>query len=327
MKKTTAESIPLTLTITASVEANNLAEYMTPAREWLASINRAPSTDEDFGQAELDVKGLKAMEDLLRSEKDRAISAAEDVQRVLQQFDDASEELRSARLDLEKVIAARKEEVKTEIVEAALAEYDIDPKDARRHFLSGLRDAIKGKRTLQSMRDACRAYQINTQSVIRQCRAVIESFEKAHGQDMTMDRRELELKSVDAVEAELRRRFEAKKAADERKRLEAESAKAKAELESATKPMKGMLPESTLPAPPKIGSIAVGSAARAEGPAPALSVDDEWKAITVTVKAAFGMINEHRERLVHDENKSRLMEFGQGVNALWKEINAKEVAQ
>ena len=155
-----------------------------------------------------------------------------------------------------------------------------------------------------------------------------------------MDRRELELKSGEYVAGELRRRFEAKKAADERKRFEREvaderrrleqeaaearaaEAKAKAELEPA-KPIDPRNPHN-LPPPPKIGSIPVGRAAIAEPET--ISVDEEWKDLTKTVVEAFNAIKAHRERLIHEPNKRKILSFGASVNAVWAALK-EEVSQ
>jgi len=335
------ELTPFTLEIVGEVKLNNLSEIMPMIREGLATINRQPTTDEEFGQAELDVKKIKGAEDALKAAKDKAISDAASIQDFFKSIDDASKELAAARLELEKVIALKKEEVKTSIVDDALATFDIDSMDARRSFAKPLQEVMKGKRTLDSMRTACRVYAATQQAMIAKNRKAIETFEKAHGPDMTLDRRELELKSGEYVEGELRRRFEAKKAHDERKRLEAEAAeqkaaaaKAQAELAAAKAPDK---PE-PLPAPPKIGSIPTGSKAVAPGgsnvvpfslePEPStISEADEWNQFFATIKAAFSLIREHKMRLTHERNETDASELGAVVNAWSQSVRAKrEVA-
>ena len=332
------EIIPLKVETRGEIITSNLPAFRDFIRQRLKQINRELKTDEDFGQAELDVKALREAEDVVRS---AALKVLDDELRAL--FDGLNEtgdEIRVPRLEIEKLIAARKEAVKAEIIEELLGEFDIDPLDARKHYLYGLQSAIKGKRTLESMRTACRVFQSSAQAVIRANRKAIETFEKAHGQDLTMDRRELELKSGEYVAGELRRRFEAKKAADERKRFEREvaderrrleqeaaearaaEAKAKAELEPA-KPIDPRNPHN-LPPPPKIGSIPVGRAAIAEPET--ISVDEEWKDLTKTVVEAFNAIKAHRERLIHEPNKRKILSFGASVNAVWAALK-EEVSQ
>ena len=311
------ELIPLTVEAKAEIIANNLPEFREMVKAAIAGINRDLATDEDFDQAAEDVKKLKYAEDTVRETALKVFD--EQIQALHGELNAAADEFRLPRLELEKLIKDRKEQLRAGIVETYLAEYDIDPMDAQRHFKAGLESATKGKRTVESMEMACRVYQSMTQSVIYKTRAIIESFEKAHGPEMVMDRRELELKSPEYVEGELRRRFEAKKAADERARLEAEADKAKAELETTKAPaMKGMLPKSDLPPPPKIGSIPVGNVVPFDKPKEALTEDQEWMEMKATVIFAFGLIKEQKEKMRHDRNVAAIEAFGADVNAAWK---------
>jgi len=319
----TLSIIPLQIEARGEITTNNLPEFRELVREALGNINRDLQTDEQFGQAELDCKALKSAEDAVRA---AALSAFDDqVKALVEELSATAEEIRLPRLDLEKLIAKRKDEVKVELIEEALTTFDIDAGLARKHFLAGLQTEIKGKRTLESMQKALRIYASSQQSLINKCRKVIDTFESAHGAEMTMDRRTLELETPEGVEAELRRRFEAKRATEEKRLLEAEAAKAKAELAAA---MKAKRNPHNLPNPPKIGSIPVGASADVvpTNPAPALeltnevSESEEWHQVKQTAFSAFALIKEHRERLTHESNKDRLIAFGAAVNVAWKEI-------
>jgi hypothetical protein len=220
--------IPLAIEARGEVIASNVDEVREMVRAALSNINRNLTTDEEFGQAELDVKALKGAEEDFTSAKEKALRDAESLYNLFAAIDATVEEIRKPRLELENLIKKRKEEVKSELIDEALETFDIDPRDARKMFLGGLQGVIKGKRTLDSMRRELRVYAATQQGIITANRKSIQTFENAHGQDLTMDRTELELKSSEYVTGELRRRFEAKKAADERKRLEEEAAKARA---------------------------------------------------------------------------------------------------
>ncbi len=331
--------IPLTIETRGEIVTNNLAEFRELVREALGGINRDLKTDEEFGQAELDVKALKTAEESVR---DAAIKSFDDqLKALVDALNETAEEIRVPRLELERLIASRKESVKTEIVEEFLAAFDIDPLDARRNYLAGLQNAIKGKRTLESMRKACEVFQATSQAVIHTNRKSIATFEAAHGQDLTMDRRELELKSGEYLTGELRRRFDAKKAADERKRLEDEAAeakaaeaKAKADLEASKK----VVVENGSGVSERIGSQTMPAMAPLPQPPPSNVIDmrtteavtlseaEEWAEMTATVKAAFGTVKAHRERLIHDANKRKIVSFGASVNAVWATLK-EEVAQ
>ena len=325
----TADPI-LTIAVRGEVIRSNAAEWLAFIRARLAEINRSPKTDEDFGEAEQVVKALALAEDDIKAAKERALADAEQLHALFTQLDNGKAEIAAARLELSKVITTRKEEVKNEIIEEFLALYDIDPRDARRAFLPGLRDAIKGKRTLDSMRSACRVYQATTAAKIAEARDMIDRFETAHGNTLTLDRRELELKSPELVEAELRRRFDAKKAADEKAKLEKEAAdaraaeaKAKAEAEAAKAPpatMRGMLPPSELPAPPKIGGIPVGRPPE-ESVTDRITVEAEWEMFGALVRESFDPIRTARANLTHQCNQARAAAFAAAVGEAWK--NAK----
>lgn len=342
----TFEIIPLTIEARGEVINSNINEFRELVREALGNINRDLKTDEQFGQAELDVKALKGAEDAVKSAKDKALQDAESLHALFLAMDETCEEIRAPRLELEKLIAKRKEEVKAELVEDALATFDIDAMDARRNFLKPLQDAMKGKRTLDSMRTALRIYATTRQAVIGKSREVIERIENAHGTELTLDKRALELLTPDAVEAELRRRFEARKAAAEAARLQAEAAaakaeaaKAQAELAEANKPPA----PAPLPEPPKIGSIPTGANAAPAGESNVVpfqapqaaaaatevagpSAADEWAGFTATLFAGLAQAKEARANLKHAVNVDKAGRFAAGLGELWKAVNAVEVA-
>jgi hypothetical protein len=311
----TATPQPLSLTIIPAIEVrgeiitSNFGEYRAAILEGVASINLALTTDEEFGQADLDAKTLTSVEGALKTCKESCLAQAVQLQALFDEIDETSEEVRKARLDLENQIKKRKEEVKSELIEEALATYDIDPRDARKQFLPGLQNAIKGKRTLDSMRAALIVYATTTQAVIGKCRELLDSFEKAHGATMTQDRSALELRKPEELEIELRRRFEAKKAEDERKRLEEEAAKAKAE---AAKKQAAAVPAPQLrqegPEPIKVPPL---------DPDPAATEAEEWQQFEQSVLTALAGLKPLRESLRHQKNISRAQVFANAVNQAW----------
>ena len=315
----------ITLTIEAKGEiiSSNFPAFAEQVREHLATFNRELVSDDDFDQANEDAKAIAAAESSLKSAKEKVLADAEQLNALFDQIDCLTGDLASARLDLTRQIAKRKEERKAELIEEAIATLDIDPRDARNNYLKGCQEAIKGKRTIESMATALRSYIGSVQGSITICRKLIAD----HG-DLVHDSRELEMKGAVYVEGELRRRAEAKKAAEEAARLREEAAKAKAEADALKAPQE---PDKknphNLPPPPKIGSISVGSPKVAPLElSNEVTVDEEWRQLTATVKSAFGLIKEHRERLTHEENQSRILGFGVLVNEAWKRCQeAQEV--
>jgi len=319
--------IPLKIEAKGEVISSNIDEFRELVKAALGTINRDLQTDEQFGQAELDAKALKEAEEAVKTAKDKALQDAESLHALFVAMDETSEEIRKARLELETQIKKRKEEIKTEIVEEFLEKFDIDPKDARRQFLTGLQTQIKGKRTVESMKTACRTYQSSQQAEIIKSRATIERFEAKFGKDLTMDRRELELKSPDSVEAELVRRMEAKKAAAEAAKLKAEAdaakaseAKAKAELAEANKPKEepvkaGASSRMPMMAPAAAPAEAAPAVATEEAP----GVDEEWNAFKASCLAAFGPIKIARDALKHSKNITKAQSFANAINSAWRD--------
>lgn len=325
--------IPLTIEARGEIITNNLPEFRELVLEALGNINRDLKTDEEFGQAELDVKALKAAEDAVRAAAIQAFD--EKLKELVAGLDATAEEIRAPRLELEKLISKRKDEVKTEIIEYHLEAFDIDPKDARKHYLEGLQNAIKGKRTVESMRTACRVYQTTQQAMIIKSRATVERFVGKFGADLVMDRRELELKNVETVEAELVRRIEAKKAAEELAKSQAEAAanaeaaKAKAALAEGNKPPAAPvnpLPSNVEQGPWKDsgdGGTVVATAPVATTvavPATGPSAAEEWAEFKTAVIAAFGPIKAARAGLKHAGNAAKAQVFANAVGAAWKEV-------
>ena len=80
--------------------------------------------------------------------------------------------------------------------------------------------------------------------------------------------------------------------------------------------MKGMLPPSDLPEPPKIGSIPTGP-----------SADAEWAEFIAACKTAFAAVKVAKDALRHQVNQETAAPFGADINVAWNRMQAarKEV--
>ena len=307
------ETLTLTIEAKGEVISSNFPAFAGMVRARLGEINRELATDEDFDQADSDAKAIANAEAALKEAKENALADAEQLHQLFEQIDGLSGDLAKARLDLTKQIAKRKEEVKAELVDAALAGFDIDPAMARREFTKAIAEAMKGKRTVETMRQAAMVYVTIRKATIHKARLAIESFEAAHGAELTMDKRELELKTPDSVDAELRRRFEAAKAAKEAARLRAEVAAAKAEADKAN----ALREESTKPAAPPAAPKVEIQAPVIEGEA--ITADEEWFAFKAAAILAFAELKAARGKLTHSKNTAKAQGLANGFNAVWKE--------
>lgn len=144
------------------VEHSNHLEFRERALAAIAEVNRDLQTDDDFATAELTVKAFKSGEEMLEATRQQILGQMADVNAVMQTIDDVSAELRRTRLELDKRVRAEKENRKAEIVTAAREAYRQHEDELRAETKDvwialpppDFAGAIKGKRTLSSMRDA-----------------------------------------------------------------------------------------------------------------------------------------------------------------------------
>lgn len=160
------ESLPaLRVEVSGMVTASNLAEFKAHALAVLGGINRDLQTDEDFANAEQTVKWCKGVEERLAATKDAVLSQTADIEAVFRTMDEVSAETRRIRLELDKLVAREKEARRADIVQAGVAA-------VREHYatvnatmgshalnlpaslMADMGAAIKGKKSLTSMRDA-----------------------------------------------------------------------------------------------------------------------------------------------------------------------------
>jgi len=155
----------LRVDVTGMVTFSNLAEFKAGAMQVLGAINRDLQTDEDFADAEQTVKWAKGVEERLEAVKGQALSQTADIEAVFRTIDEVSAETRRIRLDLDKLVKARKEAVRGEIVAAGVAavraHFDTINATMGEHRFSPTQSlslnigaAIKGKKSISSMRDA-----------------------------------------------------------------------------------------------------------------------------------------------------------------------------
>ena len=159
----TPDNLPaLLIQVTGAVTASNLPEYKAHALEVFKGINRTLTTDQDFATAESTVKWCADVESRLAAAKDHALSQTATIDELFRTLDDISAEARRTRLELDKLVKARKEEIRGEIVAGgvtALREH-IASLNARlgKPYMpqvpADFAGAIKGKRTVDSLRGA-----------------------------------------------------------------------------------------------------------------------------------------------------------------------------
>lgn len=141
---------------------SNLPTFATALRAFIERIPAKPDTDQDFANAESACKALKRAEEALTAGEDAALGEMVDFEAMRRQVRDLKELARTTRLATEKLVIARKEQIRGEIVAGGIA--------ALREHISALNaampaaympqvpadfaGAVKGKRTLDSLRGA-----------------------------------------------------------------------------------------------------------------------------------------------------------------------------
>ena len=157
------ESLPaLNIEVKGMVTASNIDAFKSHALAVFGAINKDLQTDGDFADAEKTVKWCKEVEDKLEAAKQHALSQTADIDALFRAIDDISTEARRVRLDLDKLVKTRKENIRIEIMreaETAFAAH-VSTINARLGKVqlpavkTDFAGVMKGKKTVQSLRDA-----------------------------------------------------------------------------------------------------------------------------------------------------------------------------
>lgn len=249
------EALPaLLVQVTGMVTASNLAEFKAVALGAIASVNRDLQTDQDFADAEKSVKWCSEIEMRIKATKDHALSQTASIDELFRAMDEISAEARRVRLDLDKLVKARKESIKGEIVaggRAALLEYikrlnAAMPAAYMPQLFADFGGCIKNLRTVDSIRNAVNSElaraKTEASEIATRIHANLAAI-KASGLTFP-DTAALVLKQPDDLAAVLAQRVAVAKAAEEaqrgrilaqeQSRLEAE-ARAKVQAEERVK--------------------------------------------------------------------------------------------
>lgn len=152
----------LRIEVSGAVTASNLDEFKDTALAVIRSVNRDLQTDQDFADAEKAVKWCGDVEGRLEAAKQHALSQTTSIDELFRTMNEISAEAKRVRLDLDKLVKARKESIRVEIVDEgrkALREH-IEALNTRlgKAYMPAVpadfAGAIKGKRTVDSIRDA-----------------------------------------------------------------------------------------------------------------------------------------------------------------------------
>ena len=159
----TPETLPaLRIEVTGMVTASNLDAYREHAIAVFKGINRELVTDQHFADAEKTVKWCKDVEDRLDAAKQHALSQTESIDTLFRTIDQVSAEARTVRLELDRLVKARKEEIRLEIITDGRKAFDehvaaLNARIGKPYVKVTTPDfaaSIRGKKSVTSMRDA-----------------------------------------------------------------------------------------------------------------------------------------------------------------------------
>lgn len=233
------ETLPaLRIEVTGQVTASNLAEFKQTALAAIRSVNRDLSTDADFADAEKAVKWCSDVEARLAAAKEHALSQTASIDQLFKAIDDISAEARRVRLDLDKLVTARKTAVKMEIVDAAQRAYEQHEEALRKDtggpwIVLGRPDfagAIKGLRTVTSVQNAVdttlAAAKIKADESARKIRESLRILAEdgAGFEFLFHDRLQLIGKAPDDLRLLVKSRIDAHQAAEAEKKRKADEA-------------------------------------------------------------------------------------------------------
>lgn len=151
--------------VTGSIAVtDNFDEFELAARAFLETkLIRKPETDQDFADLEAQIRQMKAAEDALDASESQMLAQVAPVYSRKQRKDLLHALIRDNRLLSEKLLKAEKESRKAEIVASAQANLDqhITALNQQRlganwipRIAGGFAEAIRGKKSLDNMRDA-----------------------------------------------------------------------------------------------------------------------------------------------------------------------------
>lgn len=158
------ESLPaVAVTVSGSLAiVSNLPAIGERLNWFISTIPEKPSTDQEFADTIASCKALKELEDALDAAESNALAQVEDVESMRRMKATIKEAARQTRLAKEKIVDARKEQIKVEVVmggKNAFAEHIASlnarlGKDYMPTITTDFGGVIKGKKLVSSLREA-----------------------------------------------------------------------------------------------------------------------------------------------------------------------------
>lgn len=170
---------------------SNLDQVAVAVRAFIDGMVAKPSTDQEFADAEAECKALKSGEDAMKAAVASALAQVSDVEAFTRTANDLANLMRTTRLAREKLVTAEKEARRTSLVTDAKKDLDchIGELEKRLEAIDGrpcrfpqvaadFAGAIKGLKSLDSMRDKVAVALTNAKHEANQLAARLEANRK-----------------------------------------------------------------------------------------------------------------------------------------------------
>jgi hypothetical protein len=324
-RKTEEKPMELAIAVRGEVITSNFEAYKQYAKDQITAISFDLKTDEDFDRAATDAKGLKAFETRLGEAKADFLAQMDEVNRLLESVDELGSLARKTRLELERMVKQRKEEVREGIVRDGLNALDVKS----REFSEMITNAIKGKSSLVKMQEAVTEVVEAINERIATNREVFAKARGEHGDAVAYSEDAFVTLTVDSAKVEIERRIERHRAAIKEAELKAEAdklRKEKEEREAAEKAAQA--------APPTVKESLTVAEADPFTPTPPAALPpmreetpaEEMETFLNILRTAFAPVKQARAALKHPANVARAAAFaaelGKAYEALTKEEEA-----
>lgn len=304
------KQMDLVVAVSGKITKSNFDDFRAMAEERIKSLNFSPSTDEEFGQAEDDVKNLAKFEKDLSAAEQDILRQMDEVYHLVSGIGELKKLSAESRLKLKKQIDSQKKVVRAQIKRAALAEIQLAHPDAE----ARIEAAMKGKRTLDSLRKAANDEAAEINAGIDRARIVVDGYRAEH-EDILHDEHKLLVMDCATLETELARRVERKAAMLREAELKAEAERARKEAEAQRKEAEPAeahavrMDDDTAPTKPHWTS-------QPEAITPAEELAD----YLATLRTCLAPLRQAREGLKHPANIERVSRFASTLNQAFAEL-------
>ena len=126
MSAVAEQSLELAVSVEGKITKSNFDDFRAMAEERINSLNFEPKTDEEFGQAETDVKGLTQFEKSLTAAEEEVLKQMDEVYSLVTGIGELKKLSSESRRKLRRQIDDQKKVVRSQIKSEALAMISIN---------------------------------------------------------------------------------------------------------------------------------------------------------------------------------------------------------